>query len=148
MLKMLVVSESKTGEQGAKLVKISKKINASRIPPNQWKRLSCKHRFSKLTWMLKKLVVWGWKQQWERTNRGQNLHENQCVQNSTKSIEKVKSPTKIMKITLVVENADGLGLKTTMKKDKHGAKFTWKLMCQEFQQVNRKGQVTNRDYEN
>ena len=39
-------------------------------------------------------------------------------------MEKVKSPTKIMKITLDVENADGLGVKKTMKKDKQGEKFT------------------------
>ena len=74
MLKMLVVSESKTGKQGAKI--------------------------------------------------GQNFHENKCDQNSTQSMEKVKSPTKIMKINLDVDNAGGLGLKTTMKKDKQGAKFT------------------------
>ena len=89
--------------------------------------------------MLKILVVWGWKQQWKSTNRGQNLHENECAKNSTKSIEKVKSPTKIMKIILDVENADGLGVKTRMKKDKEGAKFTWKVMCPEFHQINRKG---------
>ena len=30
----------------------------------------------KFTWMLKKLVVWGWKQQWKGTNRELNLQEN------------------------------------------------------------------------
>ena len=74
MLKMLVVSESKTGQQGAK--------------------------------------------------SGQNFHENKCVQNSTQSMEKVKLQTEIIKINLNVEKAGGLGLKTTMKKDKQGAKFT------------------------
>ena len=53
-----------------------------------------------------------------------------------------------MKINLDIEDEDGLGVKKTMKKDKQGAKFTWKLMCPEFHQVNRKGHVTNRDYEN
>ena len=38
-------------------------------------------------------------------------------------MEKVKSPTKIMKINLDVENADGLGVKKTMEKKKQGAKF-------------------------
>ena len=40
--------------------------------------------------------------------------------NSTKSIEKVKSPTKIMKIILDVENADGLGVKKTLKRTNRG----------------------------
>ena len=74
MLKMLVVSESKTGKQGAK--------------------------------------------------SGQNFHENKCVQNSTQFMEKVKFPTEIFKIILDVDKASGLGVKTTMKKDKQGAKFT------------------------
>ena len=63
-------------------------------------------------------------------------------------MEKVKSPTKIMKINLDVENADGLGVKTRMKKDNKGAKFTWKVMCSEFHQINGKGQVTHREFEN
>ena len=45
-----------------------------------------------------------------------------------------------MKIILDVENADGLGVKTRMKKDKEGAKFTWRVMRPEFHQINRKGQ--------
>ena len=53
-------------------------------------------------------------------NNGQNLHENECVQNSTKSIEKVKSTTEIMKSILNAENSNGLGVKTTMKQDKQG----------------------------
>ena len=72
MLKMLVVSESKTGKQGAKI--------------------------------------------------GQNFHENKCVQNSTQSMEKVKSPIKIMKIKLDVENADGLGVKKNNEKGQTGGK--------------------------
>ena len=67
---------------------------------------------------------WGSKQAKKGAIWGQNMHENWCVQNSTKSIEKVKSPTKIMKINLDVENADGLGVKKTMEKKKQGAKFT------------------------
>ena len=59
-----------------------------------------------------------------------------------------KSPTKIIKTNLDVENADGLGVKTRMKRDKEGAKFTWKWMCPEFHQISRKGQVTNKDYQN
>ena len=57
----------------------------------------------------------GWKQQWKRTNRELNLHENYCVQNSTKSMEKFKLPTGILKINIDNENAVGLGLKKTMK---------------------------------
>ena len=34
---------------------------------------------------------------------------------------KVKSPTKIVKFSIDVENADGLGVKKTMKKDIQGA---------------------------
>ena len=88
------------------------------------------------------------KQETKGAKTGQDFHENKCVQNSTQSMEKVKLQTEIIKINLDLEKAGGLGLKTTMKRDKQGAKFTWKLMCQEFHQVNRKGQVTNRDYEN
>ena len=39
-------------------------------------------------------------------------------------MEKVKSPTEIMKINLYVEHAGGFGVKKTMKKEKQGAKFT------------------------
>ena len=70
MLKMLVVSESKTGKQGAKI--------------------------------------------------GQNFHENKCVQNATQSMEKVKSPIKIMKIKLDVENAGIWGRKQQSKRTNRG----------------------------
>ena len=60
----------------------------------------------------------------------------------------VKSPTGIMKINLYVENAGGFGVKKTMEKEKQGAKFTQNLMCPEFHQINGKGQVTHRDFEN
>ena len=60
----------------------------------------------------------------QRAKSGQNFHENKCVQNSTQAMEKVKLQTEIIKINLDVEKAGGLGLKTTMKKDKQGAKFT------------------------
>ena len=53
-----------------------------------------------------------------------------------------------MKIILDVENADGLGVKTRMKKDKEGAKFTWKVMCPEFNQIQGKVQGDKRDFEN
>ena len=39
-------------------------------------------------------------------------------------MEKVKLQTEIIKINLDVEEAGDLELKTTMKKDKQGAKFT------------------------
>ena len=74
---MLVVSESKTGKQGAK--------------------------------------------------SGQNFHGNKCVQNSTQSMEKVKSPMKILKIKLDVENADGLGVKRNNEKGKTGGKIYMKI---------------------
>ena len=63
-------------------------------------------------------------------------------------MKNVELPTEIIKIILDVEKTSGLGVKTTMKKDKQGAKFTWKVMCPEFHQINRKAQVTNKDYEN
>ena len=77
MLKILVVSESKTGKQGAKI--------------------------------------------------GQNFHENKSVQNSIQSTEKVKSPIKIMKIKLDVENADGLGVKKNNEKGQTGGKIYIKI---------------------
>ena len=39
-------------------------------------------------------------------------------------MEKIKLQTEIIKINIDVEKAGGLVLKTTMKKDKQGAKFT------------------------
>ena len=63
-------------------------------------------------------------------------------------MEKVKLQTEIIKIILDVEKTSGLGVKTTIEKDKQGEKFTWELMCPEFHQINTKCQVTNRDYEN
>ena len=53
-----------------------------------------------------------------------------------------------MKINLYVENAGGFGVKKSVKKEKQGTKITWRLMCPEFHQINGKGQVTNKDYEN
>ena len=74
--------------------------------------------------MLKMLVVSESKTGKQGANSGQNFHENKCVQNSTQSMEKVKLQTEIIKINLDFEKAGGFGLKTTMKKDKQGAKFT------------------------
>ena len=74
--------------------------------------------------MLRILVVSESKAGKQRAKTGQNFHENKCVQNSTQSMERVKLQTEITKIKLDVEKAGGLGLKTTMKKDKQGAKFT------------------------
>ena len=74
--------------------------------------------------MLRMLVVSQSKTAKQRAKKGQNFHENKCVQNSTQSMEKVKLQSKIIKINLDVEKAGGLGLKTTIKKDKQGAKFT------------------------
>ena len=74
--------------------------------------------------MLKMLVVSESKTGKQRARSGPNFHENKCVQNSTQAMEKVKLQTEIIKNNLDVEKAGGLGLKTTMKKDKQGAKFT------------------------
>ena len=74
--------------------------------------------------MLRMLVVLESKTRKQRAKKGQNFHENKCVQNSIQSKEKVKLQTEIIKINFDVEKAGGLGLKTTMKKDKQGAKFT------------------------
>ena len=98
--------------------------------------------------MLKIMVVSESKAGKQGGKNGPNFHKNKCLQNSTKSKVTVKSTTEIMKIILNAENSSGLGLKITMKKDKQGAKFTWKVMCSEFHQINRKGKVTNRDNEN
>ena len=148
MLKMLVVSESKTRKQGAKGGQNFHENKFVQNTTQSMEKVKLQTEIMKIILDVENAGIWGRKQQWKRTNRGQYLHENYCVQNSTKSIEKVKSPTKIMKINLDIEDEDGLGVKKTMKKDKQGAKFTWKLMCPEFHQVNRKGHVTNRDYEN
>ena len=74
--------------------------------------------------------------------------KNECIQNSTKLMVKVKSPTEIMKINLYVENAGGFGVKKATKNEKQRAKFTSNLMCPEFHQINGKGQVTHRDFKN
>ena len=102
----------------------------------------------KINLNVENVARFGVKSRTTRGKNGQNFHENKCVQNSTKLMEKVKLQTEIIKINLDVEKAGGLGLKTRMKKDKQGAKFTWRLICPEFHQFNRKGQVTNKDYEN
>ena len=70
--------------------------------------------------MLKMLVVSESKTGKQGTKSGQNFHENKWDQNSIQSLDKVKSPIKIMKIKLDVENADGSGVKKTMKKKKGG----------------------------
>ena len=74
--------------------------------------------------MLRMLVVSDSKKGNQGAKKGQNFHKNKCDQNSTQSMEKVKLQTEINKINLDVENAGGLGLKTTMKKNKQRAKFT------------------------
>ena len=51
----------------------------------------------------------------KKDKQGPNLHENYCVQNSTKLMEKFKLPTGILKINMDNENAVGLGLKKTLK---------------------------------
>ena len=66
---------------------------------------------------------------------GQNLHENSCVQNSTRSNEKYKSTLEIFNINFVVEHDGGLGIKTTKKAGKLGIKFARKFMCSEFNQI-------------
>ena len=74
--------------------------------------------------MLRMLVVSESKTAKERAKKCQNFHDNKCVQNSTQSMEKIKLQTEIIKINLDVEKVGGLGLKTTMKKDNQGAKYT------------------------
>ena len=53
-----------------------------------------------------------------------------------------------MKINFDVENVYGLGVKTAKKQGKLGAKCAWKLMCPEFNQINRKVQGDKKNYEN
>ena len=43
--------------------------------------------------MLKIFMVWGSKRQGNIANWGQNLHENLCVKNYTKSMQKYKATT-------------------------------------------------------
>ena len=145
---MLVVWGLKQQRKKANWGKCWMKINMCRIHLKQCKITSRKQILWKLTWMLKMLVVLGLQQERKRAKSGQNLHQNKCVQNSTKSKEKVELPKEIIKINLDVANAGGFRLKKTMKKYKQGAQFTWKLMCPEFNQMNRKGQLINREYEN
>ena len=40
-----------------------------------------------------------------------------------------------------------VGVKTSKKGGKLGAKYAWKLMCPEFHQIHGQGQVTNIDFE-
>ena len=148
MLKILVVWGWKQQWKRTNRGKILLKKKASRVPPNQWKRLSCKQRLSNL--------IGCWKSWWfgvENNNEkgqagGKFTWKLMCPEFHQINRKGHKSPTKIIKINLDVENADGLGVKTRMKRDKEGAKFTWKWMCPEFHQINRKGQVTNKDYQN
>ena len=52
------------------------------------------------------------------------------------------------KKTWMLENAGGVGVKTTQTEDKLGAKFALKLMYEEFHQIQAKVQVNNGDFEN
>ena len=88
--------------------------------------------------MLKMLVVWRSKQQRKKTIRGQNLHENKSVQNSSKSMQNYHWKTEIMKSNLDVDNICGLGFKKTKKEGELGAEFASKLVCQELYQIQRK----------
>ena len=61
---------------------------------------------------------------------------------------KLRVDNKNFKITLVVENMGGLGVKTTKKQGKLRAKFESKFMFQKFYQIQGKVQGNNIDYEN
>ena len=61
-------------------------------------------------------------------------------------MEKIRSAREMIKIILDVENAGGLGVKTTKKRCKKGAKFTLKLMYEKFHQIQAKVQVDNRNF--
>ena len=63
-------------------------------------------------------------------------------------INKKESTTEILKNTLVVENIGGLGVKTTRKEGRLGAKFVSKFMFPEFYLIQGKVQGDNIDYEN
>ena len=76
--------------------------------------------------MLKMLVVSESKTRKQGAKGGQNFHENKFVQNSTKSMEKVKSPTGILKINLNVENVGGFGVKNRKTRGKNWSKYPWK----------------------
>ena len=58
----------------------------------------------------------------------------------------VQGDKKILKITLVVENIGGFGVKTRQKEGKLGAKFASKLMCLEFNQINEKLEINHRKF--
>ena len=68
-------------------------------------------------------MVWGSRQQRKKASWGQNLHENSYLQNSTRSKQMYKAKAETMSINLVVENVNGVGVKTTKKEGKLGAKF-------------------------
>ena len=63
-------------------------------------------------------------------------------------MERYNVTREILKINLDVENVDGLGVKTTKKEGKQGAKFASKFMRPEFYQIQGKVQGDNTDYEN
>ena len=56
----------------------------------------------------------GVKKTMKKDKKGEKLHENECVQNSTQSMVKVTLPKEIKKFNLDIEKAGGLGLKTIM----------------------------------
>ena len=59
MLRMFVVLESKTGKQRAKSGQNFHENKCAQNSTQSGQKVSCKQRLSKVTWMLKKLVVWG-----------------------------------------------------------------------------------------
>ena len=61
---------------------------------------------------------------------------------------KLKFNAEILKITLVVENIGGLGVKTTKKQGKLRAKFESTFMCQESYQNQGLVQSNNIEYDN
>ena len=60
--------------------------------------------FWKSTWLLKILVVSESKAKKQGSENGQNFHQNECLQNCTKSMVKVTLSKEIKKIILDVEN--------------------------------------------
>ena len=122
---------------------------ASRIQPNQRKGTRWQERFWKLTLMLKMFMVLGVKTTKKQGKLGAKFAwKLMCPEWYQITENKYKATTEIMKINLVVENVVGFGLKTTNKQGKLGAKFAWKIICPEFNQIKGKVQGDMRDFGN
>ena len=76
MLKMLVVSESKTGKQGAKSGQNFHENKCVQNSTQSMEKVTFPKEIMKIILDVENAGILGRKQQSKRTNRGQSLHEN------------------------------------------------------------------------